>query len=198
MYYPIKLPYSYNSIEPFIDEETMFVHYNKHYLGYLEKLNELLKSKQSLPIIDLIKGINKYSEDVRNNAGGYYNHSLFWNMLKPNLSISKNQPYGLSREVINRDFGSFENFVEKIKQAGKKRFGSGWVWWVQLPSGKTTIKQTPYQDNPLMYLNCKILLGIDVWEHAYYLNYQADRAAYLNNIFYVLNWDYSNKQLQTK
>jgi len=198
MYYPIKLPYSYNSIEPFIDEETMFVHYNKHYLGYLEKLNELLKSKQSLPIIDLIKGINKYSEDVRNNAGGYYNHSLFWNMLKPNLSISKNQPYGLSREFINRDFGSFENFVEKIKQAGKKRFGSGWVWWVQLPSGKTTIKQTPYQDNPLMYLNCKILLGIDVWEHAYYLNYQADRAAYLNNIFYVLNWDYSNKQLQTK
>lgn len=198
MYYPVKLPYSYNSIEPFIDEETMFVHYNKHYLGYLEKLNELLKSKQSLPIIDLIKGINKYSEDVRNNAGGYYNHSLFWNMLKPNLSISKNQPYGLSREVINRDFGSFENFSEKIKEAAKKRFGSGWVWWIQLPSGKTTIKQTPYQDNPLMYLNCKILLGIDVWEHAYYLNYQADRAAYINNIFYVLNWDYSNKQLQTK
>ena len=198
MYFPVKLPYNYNSLEPFIDEETMFVHYNKHYLGYMNKLNELLGSQHTLEIIDLIKNINKFSDEVKNNAGGYFNHSLFWNMLKPNTNSSKNEPFGLSKLIINRDFGSFENFSKIIIESGKKRFGSGWVWWIQLPNGRTTIKQTPYQDNPLMYGNCKILLGIDVWEHAYYLNYQADRENYLQNIFNVINWSYANKVLSQK
>jgi len=192
MYKPVKLPYSYSALEPFIDEATMNIHYNKHYLGYLKKLNELVSSRRSIK--DLIINIDEYSTDIRNNAGGYYNHSLFWNMLRPNGGIS-NPPYAV-RYIIDRDFGSYENFKNRIKDAAKKRFGSGWVWWVLYPNGKTAIVETPYQDNPLMYFDCEILLGIDVWEHAYYLNYQADRERYVNNIFNIINWDYPNRILR--
>lgn len=192
MYKPVKLPYSYSALEPFIDEATMNIHYNKHYLGYLNKLNELVSSRRSIK--DLIINIDEYSTEIRNNAGGYYNHSLFWNMLRPNGGIS-NPPYTV-RYIIDRDFGNYENFKKRIKDAAKKRFGSGWVWWVLYPNGKTAIVETPYQDNPLMYFDCEILLGIDVWEHAYYLNYQADRERYVNNIFNIINWDYPNKILR--
>ena len=193
MYQPVKLPYSYSALEPFIGEDTMYVHYNKHYLGYLNKLNELVSTRKSIK--SLIINIDEYSTDIRNNAGGYFNHSLFWNMLKPYHGAKNQLPYAVEY-TINRDFGNYENFKNKIKQAAKKRFGSGWVWWVIYPNGKTEIVETPYQDNPLMYFDCEILLGIDVWEHAYYLNYQADREKYVDNIFNVINWEYINRILR--
>ena len=193
IYKPVDLPYSYSALQPFIDEKTMYVHFNEHYLGYIKKLNALIPAR--LPIYELIRDIDNYSTEVRNNAGGYYNHSLFWYMLKPYKPLSKNEPPTLVKKVIDRDFGNFDNFKNKILETAKKRFGSGWVWWIQNKNGKTEIVQTPYQDNPLMYRECKILLGIDVWEHAYYLKYQANREKYVNNIWNVINWDYPNRIL---
>jgi Fe-Mn family superoxide dismutase len=112
--------------------------------------------------------------------------------------MSTNLPPNLLQKIIDRDFGSYENFNKKITETAKKRFGSGWVWWILYPNGKTAVVQTPYQDNPLMYIDCEILLGIDVWEHAYYLNYEADRESYVNNIFNILNWDYPTRILFKK
>ena len=193
IYKPVPLPYSYSALEPYIDEKTMYVHFNEHYLGYIKKLNALLPSGP--PINKLITDISNYSTDIKNNAGGYFNHSLFWNMLRPYKPFAINQPPPLVKSIINRDFGSFNNFKNEIIETAKKRFGSGWVWWIQYPNGKTAIVQTPYQDNPMMYSDVKILLGIDVWEHAYYLKYQAKRENYVNNIFNVINWNYANKML---
>ena len=193
MYKPFPLPYSYSALEPYIDEKTMYVHFNEHYLGYIKKLNALLPSGP--PINKLITDISNYSTDIKNNAGGYFNHSLFWNMLRPYKPFAMNEPPPLVKSIINRDFGSFNNFKNEIIETAKKRFGSGWVWWIQYPNGKTAIVQTPYQDNPMMYSDVKILFGIDVWEHAYYLKYQAKRENYVNNIFNVINWNYANKML---
>ena len=198
MYKPVKLPYDYSALEPFIDSETMNIHYNKHYLGYLKNVNDEIKKKnyRSIPIKKLIVTINDYSDNIRNNAGGYFNHSLFWKMLKPNKANNINLPSGFSKKIINRDFGNYNVFKKMIEEKAKKRFGSGWVWWIMMPNGNTRIVETPYQDNPLMYFDCEILLGIDVWEHAYYLKYQADRMAYVNNIFKVINWDYINNKIK--
>ena len=198
MYKPVKLPYDYSALEPFIDTETMNIHYNKHYLGYLKNVNDEIKKKnyRSIPIKKLIVTINDYSDNIRNNAGGYFNHSLFWKMLKPNKANNINLPSGFSKKIINRDFGNYNVFKKMIEEKAKKRFGSGWVWWIMMPNGNTRIVETPYQDNPLMYFDCEILLGIDVWEHAYYLKYQADRMAYVNNIFKVINWDYVNNKIK--
>ena len=193
IYKPVPLPYSYSALEPYIDEKTMYVHFNEHYLGYIKKLNALLPAGP--PINKLITDISNYSTDIKNNAGGYFNHSLFWNMLRPYKPFAINEPPPLVKSIINRDFGSFNNFKNEIIETAKKRFGSGWVWWIQYPNGKTAIVQTPYQDNPMMYSDVKILLGIDVWEHAYYLKYQAKRENYVNNIFNVINWNYANKML---
>jgi Fe-Mn family superoxide dismutase len=198
MYLPKKLPYAYSSLEPFIDEETMYIHYNKHYLTYLKNLNEaIVKEKvKKMPIQELIKSIDNYSKTIRDNAGGYYNHSLFWSMLKPESS-STNPPYGLIKKVIDKNFGSYENFKKLILETAKKRFGSGWVWLViSKRTGKVMITETPYQDNPKMYYDVDIILGIDVWEHAYYLKYNAQRDMYVKNIFNVINWDYCNKVLE--
>ena len=196
MFEPIKLPYNYSDLEPYIDSETMKVHYNKHYLGYLKNLNEEVSLKFDYNSIeDLIENIEFESDDVRNNAGGYYNHSLFFNMLKS----TKQRSYGMPSIVLNtikRDFGTFENFKDIIEKKAKQRFGSGWVWWILLPSGKTRIIQTPYQDNPAMFLDCKILFGVDVWEHAYYLKYKSNRIEYVKNIFNVINWDYPKRILE--
>ena len=197
MYKAIKLPYDYSALEPYIDAKTMNVHYNKHYMTYLNNLNsELDKANQRMiPIQQLIYNIHDYSDNIRNNAGGYYNHSLFWQMLE-NANTKKGYlPYGISDAIIDRDFGNFDNFKKQIEEKAKKRFGSGWVWWILMSDGFTRIVETPYQDNPQMYFDCEILLGIDVWEHAYYLKYQADRMGYIDNIFNVINWDYPNKIL---
>jgi Fe-Mn family superoxide dismutase len=197
MYKAIPLPYDYSALEPYIDAKTMNVHYNKHYMTYLNNLNsELDKANhRMIPIKQLIYNIDNYSDNIRNNAGGYYNHSLFWQMLE-NANTKKGYlPYGISDAIIDRDFGNFDNFKKQIEEKAKKRFGSGWVWWILMPDGFTRIVETPYQDNPQMYFDCEILLGIDVWEHAYYLKYQADRMGYIDNIFNVINWDYPNKIL---
>ena len=197
MYKAVKLPYSNKALEPYIDAETMDVHYNKHYLTYLKNVNdEFQKEKLDfVPIDDLISNIDNYSENIRNNAGVYYNHSLFWYMLRPNIDRSDNAPTGLAKKIIDRDFGNYKNFKSIIEKYAKKRFGSGWVWWVIMPSGNTRILETPYQDNPKMYFDCEILLGIDVWEHAYYLKYKSDRAGYIDNIFKVINWEFVNRVL---
>jgi Fe-Mn family superoxide dismutase len=197
MYKAIPLPYDYSALEPYIDAKTMNVHYNKHYMTYLNNLNsELDKANhRMIPIQQLIYNIDDYSDNIRNNAGGYYNHSLFWEMLE-NANTKKGYlPYGISDAIIDRDFENFDNFKKQIEEKAKKRFGSGWVWWILMPDGFTRIVETPYQDNPQMYFDCEILLGIDVWEHAYYLKYKADRMGYIDNIFNVINWDYPNKIL---
>ena len=149
-----------------------------------------------MPIQQLIKSIDNYSSTIRNNAGGYYNHSLFWSMLKPPTNL-KNEPYGLIKKVIESNFNGYANFQKLILATAKKRFGSGWVWLViSKTNGRVMITETPYQDNPKMYMDVDIILGIDVWEHAYYLKYNAERESYVRNIFKVINWDYCNKVLQ--
>ena len=195
MYKAVILPYNYSALEPFIDAETMNIHYNKHYLTYLTNLNDEFKKQNHrlIPIKRLIYTIDNYSQIIRNNAGGFYNHSLFWKMLNPNKMNNSNLPTGEAKKLINRDFGNYDLFKKKIEEQAKKRFGSGWVWWIMMPNGVTKIIETPYQDNPLMYFDCTILFGLDVWEHAYYLKYQADRLAYVNNIFKIINWDYINQ-----
>jgi Fe-Mn family superoxide dismutase len=197
MYKSIPLPYGYSELEPYIDRETMNIHFNTHYMTYIKNLNDEMKKNnhRSIPIRDLIKTIDDYSDNVRNNAGGFFNHFIFWQMLSPNKTNGSNLPSGISKTLINRDFGSYDNFKKLIEAKAKKRFGSGWVWWIMMPSGSTRIVETPYQDNPLMYFNCEVLLGIDVWEHAYYLKYHADRMAYVKNIFNVINWKYPNEIL---
>lgn len=198
MYKAVILPYNYSALEPFIDAETMNIHYNKHYLTYLTNLNDEFKKQNHrlIPIKRLIYTIDNYSQIIRNNAGGFYNHSLFWKMLNPNKMNNSNLPTGEAKKLINRDFRNYDLFKKKIEEQAKKRFGSGWVWWIMMPNGKTKIIDTPYQDNPLMYFNCTILFGLDVWEHAYYLKYQADRLQYVSNIFKIINWDYVNDQIK--
>lgn len=197
MYKPVKLPYSFSDLEPYIDAETMEVHFNNHYLGYLDKLNTAVsKRKLSVPIQHLIENVP--STDIRNNGGGYFNHSLFFLMLTP-LKGSNNSPsskYQLVNFYMDRDFGGYENFKKEILNKAKSVFGSGWVWWVAYPNGETAIVTTKNQDNPLMFdNNLIILLGIDVWEHAYYLKYKSFRDVYVNNIFNVINWKYVESQL---
>ena len=198
MYKAVILPYNYSALEPFIDAETMNIHYNKHYLTYLTNLNDEFKKQNHrlIPIKRLISTIDDYSQIIRNNAGGFYNHSLFWKMLNPNKMNNSNLPTGVAKKLINRDFGNYDLFKKKIEEQAKKRFGSGWVWWIMMPNGITKIIETPYQDNPLMYFDCIILFGLDVWEHAYYLKYQADRIGYVSNIFKIINWDYINDQIR--
>tara|TARA_R100001015_G_C4630184_1_gene191617 strand:+ start:782 stop:1447 length:666 start_codon:yes stop_codon:yes gene_type:complete len=188
---PIKLPYRYNSLEPYIDEETMMIHYNKHYLGYLKKFNDLVDRYDiNKPVISIMQDVNQYPEDLRNNGGGYVNHSLFWKMLKPNPKGKLNRPKGACMQKILEEYGTFGEFKNLIIEASKQRFGSGWVWWVMNKDGSTNILLTPYQDNPYMpEYNSYPLLGIDVWEHAYYLQYDADREKYVKNIFNIIDWD---------
>lgn len=200
MFKSVALPYPYSALEPYIDSKTMNVHYNKHYMSYLNNLNKEISNyeiSKEMTINSLIVNINDFPITIRDNAGGYFNHSLFWYMLKPVDANKKNLPGGIVKQFIDRDFNSYLEFKLKIEDAAKKRFGSGWVWWILLPSGKTQIVETPYQDNPKMFYNCDILLGIDVWEHAYYLKYQSDRLDYVKNIFNVINWNYSENILNS-
>ena len=155
MFQPITLPYNYSDLEPYIDAETMKVHYNNHYLGYLKKLNEEVSMGLDYDTIEeLIEYATLESKNIRDNAGGYYNHSLFFNMLKPPLAQHSKQIPKIVLDVINRDYGSFDDFKKKIEKKAQSRFGSGWIWWILLPNGTTQIVQTPYQDNPAMFLDC--------------------------------------------
>ncbi len=182
------LPYDYAALEPHIDAKTMEIHHGKHHQAYVDNLNKAINGTdaENLSLEDLMKNINKYDAAVRNNGGGHFNHSLFWTVLGPNGG----EPSGNLEKAINEAFGSLDGLKEKMNEAGAKRFGSGWAW-LCAKDGKLQICSTPNQDNPLMPdAGCDgtPIFGIDVWEHAYYLNYQNKRPDYLKAIWNVVNW----------
>jgi Fe-Mn family superoxide dismutase len=185
-----KLPYSYSSLKKFIDTKTMDIHYNKHYKGYVNKLNKSLKNKDGdMELEEIIKSISRFDTKIRNNAGGAFNHALFWKMLSPKKQIPKGEIY----KQIKKDFGNIKKMKDEFNQAAKDRFGSGWAWLYLSKDGKLKIMSTPNQDNPLMNVVKKggfPLLGLDVWEHAYYLKYQNKRDEYINNFWNVVNWEF--------
>ena len=186
-----KLPYEYDSLSRFIDSETMETHYKKHYKTYVEKLNvELEKVKgPDLELEEIIEKISKFNKVVKNNGGGAFNHALFWKMMSPKKQTLK-EPL-LSK--IKKEFGSFEKFKEEFEEQGKSRFGSGWVWLILTKNNRLKIITTANQDNPLMNTekeNGYPLLGLDVWEHAYYLKYKNKRDEYIRNFWKVVNWDF--------
>ena len=189
-YKPVKLPYAFDALEPYIDKEIMEFHYNKHYKGYIKKLNDALKNTDK-DLVDVVKSAGNKKDAIRNNAGGAYNHQIFWFMLKPGGSKFE----GPIKEKIDKQFGSFDNFKKEFVDKAKSIFGSGWLWLVQ-KGNKLELIPTHNQDNPLMVdKNVKILLGVDVWEHAYYLQYGPDREKYLKNFLKAVDWSYCNQQL---
>ena len=192
------LPYDYNALEPHIDEQTMRIHHDKHHATYVTNLNAALEKHpdlQNKTIEDLLKGINSVPEEirtaVRNNGGGHANHTLFWEIMGPK---GGGQPTGAIAESIKSTFGGFDAFKEQMNKAGTTRFGSGWAWLVDA-GGKLAVESTPNQDSPIME-GKKPIIGIDVWEHAYYLKYQNKRPDYLNAWWNVVNWDAVNKRFR--
>ncbi|WP_462420723.1 superoxide dismutase [Salinicoccus sp. Marseille-QA3877] len=188
-----ELPYAYDALEPHIDKETMEIHHSKHHNTYVTKLNDAVKGTdlESKDIEEVIKGLNSVPEDiktaVRNNGGGHYNHSLFWQMLTPDAAEAN----GEVKDAIEAKFGSLDAFKEKFEAAGAGQFGSGWAWLV-VNNGELEVVGTPNQDNPITDGKTPIL-GVDVWEHAYYLKYQNKRPEYLKAFWNVVNWDKVNE-----
>jgi Fe-Mn family superoxide dismutase len=188
-----KLPYAFDALEPHIDAKTMEIHHDKHHAGYTNNLNNAIQGTEmeGWTIEEILKkGTDKPA--VRNNGGGYYNHNLFWQIMSPN---GGGKPSGELAEAIDSAFGSFENFKDEFSKAAATRFGSGWAW-LCVKDGKLSICSTPNQDNPLMpNSGCEgtPILGLDVWEHAYYLNYQNRRPDYIEAFFNVINWDKVSK-----
>lgn len=191
------LPYSFDSLEPHIGASTMEIHHGKHHNGYVTKLNNAINGTEfnKLSVEALISDLEKLPKDirgaVRNNGGGHANHSLFWSILSPD---GGGTPNGELASDIESSFGSFENFKNEFAQAAATRFGSGWAWLV-VNDGKLEITSTPNQDSPLMEGNTPIL-GLDVWEHAYYLNYQNRRPDYISAFWNVINWDEVSKRYE--
>ncbi len=184
------LPYAFDALEPHIDARTMEIHHGKHHAGYTSKLNAAIEGTdmEGKSIEDILKD-HSDNTAVRNNGGGYYNHDVFWKIMSP---TGGGNPSGELAEAINTAFGSFEGFKDKFAAAAAGRFGSGWAWLCVHPGGKVEICSTPNQDNTLMPgVGCGgyPILGIDVWEHAYYLNYQNRRPDYISAFFNVINWD---------
>ncbi|OJZ03420.1 superoxide dismutase [Sphingobacterium sp. 40-24] len=185
------LPYAADALEPHIDKTTMEIHHDRHHQAYVDNLNKAIAGTdaENLSLLEIIKNVSKYSAAVRNNGGGHYNHSLFWKVLGPNAGGA---PTGELAEAINATFGSFDELKKQLQAAGATRFGSGWAWLIVGADGKLAVTSTPNQDNPLMdvaEVKGNPILGIDVWEHAYYLKFQNKRPAYLEEIFNVINWD---------
>lgn len=185
-----KLKYDYAALEPHIDARTMEIHYSKHHAGYTNNLNAAVAGTEmeGKSIEALLSGISNLPVAVRNNGGGFYNHKLFWEVIGPNGGA---KPSGALLDAITRDFGSYESFKETFNKAAATRFGSGWAWLI-LKDGKLKVTSTANQDNPLMDLaeeKGNPILGIDVWEHAYYLHYQNRRPDYINAFWNVVNWD---------
>jgi Fe-Mn family superoxide dismutase len=194
-----KLPYNYDSLLGFVDSETMNTHYNKHYKGYVEKLNkELEKIKgKDLDLEEIITNISKFNTTIKNNGGGAFNHALFWKMLSPKKQTIKDPILN----NINKTFGSFEKFKEKFGEEAKSRFGSGWVWLILTKNNNLKIVTTANQENPLMNnqeVNGYPILGLDVWEHAYYLKYKNQRDKYVSNFWKVINWEFVNDLYSTQ
>lgn len=184
------LSYAVDALEPHIDKQTMEIHHGKHHQAYVTNLNAALAGTdaEKLSIEEICKNISKYPMPVRNNGGGHYNHSLFWAVMGPNKG---GEPTGDLANAINSAFGSFVDFKTKFAAAGITRFGSGWAWLI-VKDGKLEICSTPNQDNPLMDIaevKGTPILGMDVWEHAYYLKYQNRRPDYITSFFNVINWD---------
>jgi Fe-Mn family superoxide dismutase len=184
------LPYATDALEPHIDKLTMEIHHGKHHQAYVTNLNKALEGKPEADssIDDIIKNISKHPAAVRNNGGGHYNHSLFWTILSPN---GGGEPTGPLADAIKSTFGSFADFKTKVSEAGATRFGSGWAWLIVGADKKLAVTSTPNQDNPLMDIaevKGTPILGIDVWEHAYYLKYQNRRPDYLAAIWNSINW----------
>jgi superoxide dismutase, Fe-Mn family len=192
----VKLPYAYNALEPYIDAQTMEIHYSKHHAAYVKNVNEAIAAENASfnSEKEFLANASKLSPKIRNNAGGVWNHNFFWAVMKPG---STSPPTGKAAEALNSAFGSFDKFKEQFTQAAMSRFGSGWAWLVK-SNGKLTIGSTPNQDNPLMDVGDfkgVPILGLDVWEHAYYLKYQNKRNEYVANWWNVVNWDEVSKQL---
>jgi Fe-Mn family superoxide dismutase len=194
-----KLPYSYNALKQFIDRETMDVHYNKHYKTYVEKLNLALDKDKygDLDLEQIVSTISRFNKTVRNNAGGAYNHALFWKMLSP----TKQNPKGLVLKRIEKDFGTIAKFKKEFEEVAKERFGSGWVWLIVTKNNTLKIMSTPNQDNPLMN-DVKgggyPILGLDLWEHAYYLKYKNEKNNYIKRFWDAVNWDFVEKLFKMK
>ena len=191
-----QLPYAFNALEPHIDARTMEIHHGKHHQAYVTNLNNAIAGTDAdkMSIEDICKNISKYPAPVRNNGGGHYNHSMFWTLMKQNGS---GNPSGELAEAIKSTFGSIDEFKTKFNTAATTRFGSGWAWLIKNSSGKLEIGSTPNQDNPLMdvaELKGTPILGLDVWEHAYYLNYQNRRPDYCTAWWNVVNWDEAAKR----
>lgn len=185
-----KLPYSYDALEPYIDKMTMEIHYTKHHNAYVTNLNNAVTGTdlENKSYEELFKEISKLPVAVRNNGGGGYNHTLFWNIMKKN---GGGKPSGKLADAVNAAFGNFEEFKGKFTNAAATRFGSGWAWLI-VQNGKLVVSSTPNQDNPLMDVaeqKGTPILGLDVWEHAYYLKYQNRRPEYIENWWNVVNWD---------
>ncbi|OGC61240.1 superoxide dismutase [candidate division WWE3 bacterium RIFCSPLOWO2_02_FULL_53_10] len=186
------LPYGYDALEPYIDAQTMQIHHDKHHQAYTDKLNAALEKYpdlQAKPIEELLKDLDSVPEEirpaVRNHGGGYYNHSLFWEMMKKG---GGGEAAGELKTKLDQDFGSFEEFKKQFSEVAATAFGSGWAWLVKDPAGKLAIVKTPNQDSPISQGQFP-LLGIDVWEHAYYLKYQNRRPEYIENWWNVVNWE---------
>ena len=186
-----ELTYSYDALEPYIDKETMIIHHNKHYRNYLNKLNETIKKYPNLysfTLTELLTNLDclpdSASQTIKNNGGGVYNHEFFFNI----MTNKKTSPSGELLKSISRDFGSFDKFKNEFKETALDVFGSGWAWLVSDKNGNLSIIKTSNQDTPII-LNLKPIIGIDVWEHAYYLRYQNNRGNYIDSWFNVVNWD---------
>ncbi len=190
----IPLPYAYNALEPFIDAMTMEIHHTKHAAGYTKNLNDACVAEKvdikTTSITSLLASISKYSTKMRNNAGGHYNHELFWQSMQP---APASMPTSSLAKAIEKSFGTFADFQKAFSEAAKNRFGSGWAWLIINEKKELAICSTANQDNPLMDIaevKGYPLLGLDVWEHAYYLKYQNKRADYINNWWNLVNWKF--------
>jgi len=191
-----ELPYAYDALEPYIDARTMEIHLTKHHYGYTNNLNKAIAGTEleNKSILEIFANLDMNNKAVRNNGGGYYNHALFWEVMSPN---GGGEPKGELATAIKNAFGSFEEFKNTFSKAAATRFGSGWAWLCVHKGGKVEVCSTPNQDNPLMpHVPCSAtpILGLDVWEHAYYLNYQNRRPDYINAFFNVINWDEVEKR----
>ena len=192
-----ELKYPHNALEPYIDEETMKLHHGKHHQAYVDNLNKAVEGTKfaDQDIEEIVKNLKDVPENiraaVRNNGGGHYNHSIFWDIMAPG---GRGKPQGELAQKIDEAFGSFDKFKEELENAGKTQFGSGWAWLV-LDGGKLAVVKTPNQDNPITEGKYP-LLGVDVWEHAYYLKYQNRRPEYLSTWWNTVNWDEVSKRYE--
>jgi Fe-Mn family superoxide dismutase len=193
------MPYSFDALEPYIDKETMEIHYYRHHQKYIDELNQALNKHPELKnksIEEILSNLDIIPKDIKttiiNNGGGTYNHNLFWPMMTPK---STKEPIGKIKDEINKVFKSFQNFQNEFNQAAKSRFGSGWAWLVINQAGNLEIVSTPNQNNPISDKNY-VVLGLDVWEHAYYLKYQWKRIDYIEAWWNVVNWEYVDERFQ--